>query len=122
MIRKESQYVICANCKSTLLIEKDVYDIRPPEYYNLTPKEYYLLLAKENSFNPYQFPENSEFYLEPEFERKIVDERLKINDNQKEYKTFFHPDNGYDHLFQTVRRNEMYVSDKFLYKNNKKKK
>ena len=52
MIRKESQYVICANCKSTLLIEKDVYDIRPPEYYNLTPKEYYLLLAKENSFNP----------------------------------------------------------------------
>ena len=59
MIRKESQYVICANCKSTLLIEKDVYDIRPPEYYNLTPKEYYLLLAKENSFNPYQFPEGN---------------------------------------------------------------
>jgi hypothetical protein len=119
MIRTESQYVICANCKSTLLIEKDVYDIRPPEYYNLTPKEYYLLLAKENAFNPYQMPQDSEYYLEPEFERKLVDERFQIEENKREYKTFFDPDNGYDHLFQTVKNNQMYVTDNFLNKRNK---
>ena len=121
MIRSESQYVICANCKSTLLIEKDVYDIRPLEYSNLTPQEYYLLLAKENSFNPYQMPPDSQYYLEPEFERKLVDERFKIEENKHEYNTFFHPDNGYDHLFQTVKNNQMFVTDNFLNKKNKNK-
>ena len=121
LVRKESEYVICANCKSTLLIEKD-YKYSPPiEYANLTPYEYYLLLAKENSFNPYFFPIDSPYFLEPNFEKKINNQEIQhINYNNKGYKTI-KEDNGTDHLYQTVKHNEMNITKQFLNNNNNKK-
>ena len=71
ILKKESNYVVCTNCKSTILIEKDVVGSVPVEYSNLTSKEYYLLLTKEKSFNPYLFPKDSKYNLEPDFEKKL---------------------------------------------------
>lgn len=112
LIRKESEYVICANCKSTLLVEKDALNEIPIEYNNLSANEYYLLLAKENSFNPYLFPVNSEYYLEPNFEKKYAEERKKNQIKKKERMT--HLNDGYDHLMETIRSNEMTITNKFI--------
>ena len=65
ILKKESNYVVCTNCKITILIEKDVVGSVPVEYSNLTPKEYYLLLTKEKSFNPYLFPKDSKYNGKP---------------------------------------------------------
>ena len=54
ILKKESNYAVCSNCKSTILIDKDVVGSVPIEYSNLTSKEYYLLLTKAKSFNPFE--------------------------------------------------------------------
>ena len=114
-IRKESEYVICANCKSTLIIEKDVFDERPLAYSDITPNEYYLLMVKQNSFNPYLFPKNSEFHLEPEFEKKIKEERHDHDKKQVYYKEY-KPSSKYNHLLDAVNQNEKNIKDQFLKK------
>lgn len=117
LIRRESEYVVCANCKSTILVEKDVINETPPEYSNLTPREFYLLMAKENSFNPYLFPVNSSYYLEPDFEKKLHE--LKNKDSQqnttKKQRKIGH-DDGYEHLFDQVNKNQMAITNKFMNK------
>jgi len=123
LIRKESEYVICANCKNTILVEKDYRYTPPIEYANLTPHEYYLLLAKENSFNPYLFPVNSPFFLEPNFEKNYNQQNFyqqNNNINNKGYKTM-KEDNGTDHLYQTVKNNEMNITKRFIENESNKK-
>ena len=115
--------MVCSNCKSTILIEKDVVGNVPPEYSNLTAKEYFLLLSKEKSFNPYMFPIDSQYYLEPDFEKKLKETREGIFDNENEIQIDENEDNGNnfnekgdEHLYKTVKQNEKTIKTKYLYK------
>ena len=116
--------MVCTNCKSTILIEKDVVGNVPPEYSNLTPKEYFLLLSKEKSFNPYLFPKDSKYYLEPDFEKKLKETREGIFDNENNNFNENEEDDYYyrtkekrdEHLYKTVKQNEKAIKTKYLYK------
>lgn len=119
LTRRESEYVLCANCKSTVLVEKNYTGFVPEEYNNLTPMEYYLLLAKENSFNPYLFPVNSPYYLEPDFEKKASEQQESkemLGSYYGEVKGNKLFGDGNEHLFQTVRSNQMNITTKYLNK------
>ena len=126
ILKKESNYVVCTNCKSTILIEKDVVGSVPVEYSNLTPKEYYLLLTKEKSFNPYLFPKDSKYNLEPDFEKKLKETRVGIfdqeneeNNNGENYelnndKEYYLDGNGDEYLYQTVKDNDTNIRTKYI--------
>ena len=122
IVKKESIYVICTNCKSTILIGKDVVGNVPPEYSNLTPNEYFLLLSKEKSFNPYLFPKDSQYYLEPDFEKKLKETREGIFDNENNNVNEIEDsenrlkESGDEHLYKTVKQNEKTIKTKYLYK------
>ena len=124
ILKKESNYVVCPKCKSTILIDKDVVGNVPLEYSNLTAKEYNLLLAKEMSFNPYLFPKDSKYNLEPDFEKKLKETRIGIFDNENEEdinednkinenKGYYLDENGDEQLFQTVKENDHKIRTKF---------
>ena len=127
-MKKESNYVVCSNCKSTILIEKDVVGNVPIEYSNLTAKEYYLLLSKEKSFNPYLFPKGSKYNLEPDFEKKLKETRIGIFENENEQDINYEEDNNMDnnnnteyylngngdeYLYKTVNQNENKIKTKY---------
>ena len=124
ILKKESNYVVCPQCKSTILIDKDVVGNVPLEYSNLTAKEYNLLLTKEMSFNPYLFPKDSKYNLEPDFEKKLKETRIGIfeNENEKdinedyninENKEYYLDENGDEQLFQTVKENAHKIRTKY---------
>ena len=128
-MKKESNYVVCSNCKSTILIEKDVVGNVPIEYSNLTAKEYYLLLSKEKSFNPYLFPKGSKYNLEPDFEKKLKETRIGIFENENEEDInnevdknennnieYYLNGSGDEHLYQTVNQNENKIKTKYKLK------
>ena len=123
IIKKESEYVICSNCKSTILVEKDVVGNVPVEYSNLTPKEFYLLLSKEKSFNPYFFPDDSPYHLEPHFEKTLKDTRIGFSeiDNINPPMIILNEDtinhnsllkSGEELLYKTVKENEKSIITK----------
>ena len=124
ILKKESNYVVCPKCKSTILIDKDVVGSVPVEYSNLTAKEYNLLLTKEMSFNPYLFPKGSKYNLEPDFEKKLKETRIGIFDNKNEEdindnndinenKEYYLDENGDEQLFQTVKENDHKIRTKY---------
>ena len=124
ILKKESNYVVCPQCKSTILIDKDVVGNVPLEYSNLTAKEYNLLLTKEMSFNPYLFPKDSKYNLEPDFEKKLKETRIGIFDNENEgdinednnineNKEYYLDENGDEQLFQTVKENAHKIRTKY---------
>ena len=124
ILKKESNYVVCPQCKSTILIDKDVVGNVPLEYSNLTAKEYNLLLTKEMSFNPYLFPKDSKYNLEPDFEKKLKETRISIFENENEEdinedyninenKEFYLDENGDEQLFQTVKENAHKIRTKY---------
>ena len=121
MVKKESIYVVCSNCKSTILIEKDVIGNVPPEYSNLTANEYFLLLSKERSFNPYLFPRDSPYYLEPDFEKTLKETRIGIFENENNYYNNQNDEMEFkeladENLYRTVKQNENTIRTKYLYK------
>ena len=90
----------------------------PPEYSNLTPTEYYLLLSKEKSFNPYLFPKDSPYHLEPHFEKTLKETREGIFDNENDniVDEYHFKETGDEHLYKTVKQNEKTIKTKYLYK------
>ena len=127
ILKKESNYVVCPQCKSTILIDKDVVGNVPLEYSNLTAKEYNLLLTKEMSFNPYLFPKDSKYNLEPDFEKKLKETRIGIFENENEEdinedyninenKEYYLDENGDEQLFQTVKENAHKIRTKYNFK------
>ena len=118
IVKKESEYVVCTRCKSTIIIEKQVVGNVPPEYSNLTPTEYYLLLSKEKSFNPYLFPKDSPYHLEPHFEKTLKETREGIFDNENDniVDEYHFKETGDEHLYKTVKQNEKTIKTKYLYK------
>ena len=124
ILKKESNYVVCPQCKSTILIDKDVVGNVPLEYSNLTAKEYNLLLTKEMSFNPYLFPKDSKYNLEPDFEKKLKETRIGIFESENEEdinedyninenKEYYLDENGDEQLFQTVKENAHKIRTKY---------
>ena len=124
ILKKESNYVVCPQCKSTILIDKDVVGNVPLEYSNLTAKEYNLLLTKEMSFNPYLFPKDSKYNLEPDFEKKLKETKIGIFENENEEdinedyninenKEYYLDENGDEQLFQTVKENAHKIRTKY---------
>ena len=124
ILKKESNYVVCPQCKSTILIDKDVVGNVPLEYSNLTAKEYNLLLTKEMSFNPYLFPKDSKYNLEPDFEKKLKETRIGIFENENEEdinedyninenKEYYLDENGDEQHFQTVKENAHKIRTKY---------
>ena len=124
ILKKESNYVVCPQCKSTILIDKDVVGNVPLEYSNLTAKEYNLLLTKEMSFNPYLFPKDSKYNLEPDFEKKLKETRIGIFESENEEdinedyninenKEYYLDENGDEQLFQTVKENANKIRTKY---------
>ena len=124
ILKKESNYVVCPKCKSTILIDKDVVGSVPVEYSNLTAKEYNLLLTKEMSFNPYLFPKGSKYNLEPDFEKKLKETRIGIFENENEEdinedyninenKEYYLDENGDEQLLQTVKENAHKIRTKY---------
>ena len=109
LTRKESEYLICANCKSTILIEKDILLKVPEEYNNLTKQEYYLLLAKEKAMNPYLFDDDSPYHLDMNFDFDKEKKAANFVGKIAGIKTF---DGGEGHLFKTVKENEMKLRKK----------
>ena len=49
LIKKDSEFIICSHCKSTILVDKDLCQELGDSIY-LSPEELYLLLKNENSF------------------------------------------------------------------------
>ena len=135
ILKKESNYAVCSNCKSTILIDKDVVGSVPIEYSNLTSKEYYLLLTKAKSFNPYLYPKGSKYNLEPDFEKKLKETKIGIFENENENENegeinnedinnnnnnninnaleYYLDNNGDEHLYQTVIQNENQIKTKY---------
>ena len=80
-----------------------------------------MLLSKEKSFNPYLFPKDSQYYLEPDFEKKLKETKEvifnnEINDNEYIYNDYFPQEKGEEHLYKTVKQNEKTIKTKYLYK------
>ena len=103
------------------MIGKDVVGNVPAEYSNLTPNEYFLLLSKEKSFNPYLFPKDSQYHLEPDFEKKLKETKEgifddEINANEYQDNDYFPKEKGEEHLYRTVKQNEKTIKTKYLYK------
>lgn len=64
--KKESEYVICTRCKSTVLIAK--YE---------TTSQIPMVNLQLNPFNPYSLPPYDPLYLEKDFEYMLVEEKLQ---------------------------------------------
>ena len=80
-----------------------------------------MLLSKEKSFNPYLFPKDSQYYLEPDFEKKLKETKEGIFDDEmnsygNDDNDYFPKEKGEEHLYKTVKQNENTIKTKYLYK------
>ena len=66
------------------------------------------------------FPKESEYYLEPDFEKKLKETREGIFDyeNNNNYigNDYGYHEKGEEHLYKTVKQNENTIKTKYLYK------
>lgn len=99
--KKESDYVICGRCKKAVVVVKDV-PYSPSGYPSITKEEYSLLKVKGKVFNPYRIPEDSPFWLEPYFEKKIKQNSLSISPLKN--KDPIHKDKEYKSYITTINR------------------
>ena len=114
LINKGSEYVICSKCKNTIVINID-YCRELGESFYLSPEELYLLLENQNIFNPYLIPENLHKYIKDFYEKALKQKKL-IKIDAKNPLLY----SGDEHLFQTVKKDEMNITQKYLNKNYKK--
>lgn len=114
---KVSDYVVCKNCKSTLIIEKEAIN-KPPGFEYMTDMEYFLLLAKLYSFNPYLMPFYSNYYLQPGFEKEAVQShKTKFTFNEEEFKKrkmARAANDTYSHLIDVINKNEIDIKTKYI--------
>ena len=111
LIKKGSEFIICSNCKRTIVINQDLCQ-EIGDSINLSPEELYLLLENENSFNPYLIPENLYNFIKENYEKlmKKKKERKFGQINPLLY-------SGDEHLFHVVKKNEMNITQKYINKN-----
>ena len=114
LIKKDSQYVICSHCRSTIVIDKDLCQ-ELEDSIDLSPEELYLLLEDGNNYNPYLIPENLYNFIKENYE-KLLKERKKVKYDEKNPLLF----SGDEHLFHVVKQNEMNITQKYINSNYKK--
>ena len=112
LIKKDSEFIICSNCKRTIVVNKDLCQEIYEDSFNLTPEELYLLLKNENSFNPYLIPENLYNFIKENYEKLIRDKKEKKYGQKN---PLFY--NGDEHLFHVVKQNQMNLTKKYINKN-----
>jgi hypothetical protein len=76
--KKESDYVVCSKCKSTIVINK-IIPFKPNGYPNISAEEYSRIKLGSKAFNPYHFNNASPFHLDPGFEKTVVESAVKTN-------------------------------------------
>ena len=81
LIKKDSEYVICSHCRSTIVIDKDLCQ-ELEDSIDLSPEELYLLLENGNNYNPYLIPENLYNFIKENYE-KLLKERKKEKYDEK---------------------------------------
>ena len=79
------------------------------ESFNLSPEELYLLLENKNTFNPYLIPENLYNYIKEFYEKSLKQNKEKKFDVKNPL--LF---SGDEHLFQTIKKNEMNIAQKYI--------
>ena len=114
LIKKDSEYVICSHCRSTIVIDKDLCQ-ELEDSIDLSPEELYLLLEDGNNYNPYLIPENLYNFIKENYE-KLLKERKKVKYDEKNPLLF----SGDEHLFHVVKQNEMNIKQKYINSNYKK--
>ena len=114
LIKKDSEYVICSHCRSTIVIDKDLCQ-ELEDSIDLSPGELYLLLEDGNNYNPYLIPENLYNFIKENYE-KLLKERKKEKYDEKNPLLF----SGDEHLFHVVKQNEMNITQKYINSNYKK--
>jgi len=114
LIKKDSEYVICSHCRSTIVIDKDLCQ-ELEDSIDLSPEELYLLLEDGNNYNPYLIPENLYNFIKENYE-KLLKERKKEKYDEKNPLLF----SGDEHLFHVVKQNEMNITQKYINSNYKK--
>ena len=110
LIKKDSEFIICSHCKSTILVDKDLCQELGDSIY-LSPEELYLLLKNENSFNPYLIPENLYNFIKENYE-KLFKQKKEKKDDQKNPLLY----SGDEHLFHIVKQNQMNITQKYINK------
>ena len=110
LIKKDSEFIICSNCKSTIVIDKDSCQELGDSIY-LSPEELYLLLKNENSFNPYLIPENLYNFIKENYE-KLLRQKKETKFDQRN--PLLH--SGDEHLFHVVKQNQMNITQKYINK------
>lgn len=115
LIKKDSKFIICSHCKSTIIVDRELCHEFDESIY-LSPEELYLLLENQNTFNPYLIPENLYNFIKENYEKLIKEKKEKKYDlkNPLLY-------SGDEHLFHVVKKNEMNITQKFLNTNNFRK-
>ena len=80
-------------------------------------------MSKEKSFNPYLFPKDSPYHLQPDFEKTLKETRVGIFENEDNYYNNNNEsdenklrESGDEHLYKTVKQNEKTIKTKYLYK------
>ncbi len=114
LIKKDSEYVICSHCRSTIVIDKDLCQ-ELEDSIDLSPEELYLLLEDGNNYNPYLIPENLYNFIKENYE-KLLKERKKSKYDEKNPLLY----SGDEHLFHVVKQNEMNITQKYINSNYKK--
>ena len=114
LIKKDSEYVICSHCRSTIVIDKDLCQ-ELEDSIDLSPEELYLLLEDGNNYNPYLIPENLYNFIKENYE-KLLKERKKYKYDEKNPLLY----SGDEHLFHVVKQNEMNITQKYINSNYKK--
>ena len=108
LIKKDSEYVICSHCRSTIVIDKDLCQ-ELEDSIDLSPGELYLLLEDGNNYNPYLIPENLYNFIKENYE-KLLKERKKEKYDEKNPLLF----SGDEHLFHVIKQNEMNITQKYI--------
>ena len=110
LIKKDSQYIICSNCKRTIVVNQDLCQEIEDSLY-LSPEELYLLLENQNTFNPYLIPENLYNFIKENYEKLLKDKKeRKLEKNN----LLLH--SGDEHLFHVVKQNQMNITQKYINK------
>ena len=109
LIKKGSEFIICSNCKRTIIINPfSCFEIN--EKIDLTPDELYSLIINEKNINPNLFSDNLYEFILKNYSRIIKEnDDLKMNNYPLAFK-------GDEHLYHFVKKNQQNITQKYFNK------
>ena len=109
LIKKNSEFIICSNCKRTIVVDpSNCFEIN--EKIDLTPDELYSLIMNEKNINPNLFSDNLYDFILKNYSRLIKE---KKDFEMKNYPLAF---KGDEHLYQFVKTNQINITQKYFNK------